>query len=83
MAIEEACKAYTMTTIQEVDREGFLINHFEERFGQDAVKNAVYPLKKRVDTTISPSLSQECTNQGDPGLVGIPQRDLSDALIDH
>ncbi|SVD00651.1 uncharacterized protein METZ01_LOCUS353505 [marine metagenome] len=82
MAIEEACKAYIMTTIQDVDREVFLINHFGERFGQDAVKNVVYPLKKRVDTTISPSLSQECANQVAPGLVGIPRRDLAEALID-
>ena len=46
LAIEEACKAYIMTTIQDVDREVFLINHFEERFGQDVVKTVVDQLKK-------------------------------------
>ena len=45
-AIEEACKAYIMTTIQDVDREVFLINHFEERFGQEVVKTVVEQLKK-------------------------------------
>ena len=46
LAIEEACKAYIMTTIQDVDREVFLINHFEERFGQDVVKTVLNQLKK-------------------------------------
>ena len=46
LAIKEACKAYIMTTIQDVDREVFLINHFEERFGQDVVKTVVDQLKK-------------------------------------
>ena len=46
LAIEEACKAYIMTTIQDVDREVFLINHFEERFGQDVVKTVLDQLKK-------------------------------------
>ena len=45
-AIEEACKAYIMTTIQDVDREVFVINHFEERFGQDVVKTVVEQMKK-------------------------------------
>lgn len=45
-AIKEACRAYIMTTIKEVDREVFWVDQFEERFGADVVKHVIDRLKK-------------------------------------
>ena len=46
LAMEAACRTYIITTIQDVDREVFLINHFEERFGEGVVKKVIAQLKK-------------------------------------
>ena len=46
VAIKEACKTYIMTTMQAVDREVFLVEQFEDRFGADVVTEVVRGLKK-------------------------------------
>ena len=45
-ALSNACKAYIETTLQSVGREVFIIQQFEERFGEDITKKVLTQLKK-------------------------------------
>ena len=45
-ALISACKAYIETTIQSVEREVFVIEQFEDRFGVDIAKIAIDKLIK-------------------------------------
>ena len=52
-ALQEACRAYMLTTLQSVDREVFVIEQFEDRFGSDVVKDVITQLHKEKQVTES------------------------------